>query len=148
MPYDRAALQLNVLVAMAMADGRLQAIEYDRLVAIADRISSNATRERVNELLKLLLQAPPTEEDALRALLIAPGYKGLTRSLVEDIQSVARADDVVDPREERLLRLLSAVGGGVPLTLHPTAAEPLDPADRALVNRIAAEIEREEREAA
>lgn len=140
MSYERASLQLRVLVALAAADHEILTSEFERLSEIADRIATRQTKDRVHALLHMLLQAPPTEEDALRALIAAPGHRGLTRGLVDDITAVARADSHVDVREERLVRLLSAVGGGTPLSLRHRTGVPLDHADRELVARITAEV--------
>lgn len=138
--YERASIQLRVLVAIAAADEEILTTELEHLTAIADRIATHRTRERIHALLHMLLKAPPSEEDALRALIAAPGHKGLTRSLIDDITAVARADSHVDVREERLVRLLSAVGGGKPLSLRHRTGVPLDHADQELLTRLAADV--------
>ena len=143
MSYEKASLQLRVLVALAAADDEILTTELEHLTAIAERIATRQTKDRINALLHMLLKAPPTEEDALRALIAAPGHKGMTRSLVDDITAVARADARVDVREERLVRLLSAVGGGRPLSLRHRTGVPLDQADKELLARLTTEVQDE-----
>lgn len=141
--YERASIQLRVLVAMAAADDEIRATELEHLTAIADRLATRHTKDRVHALLHMLIKAPPSEEDALRALLAAPGYKGLTRSLLDDISAIARADDHVDVREERLVNLLSAVGGGMPVSLRHRFGVPLRHEDQQLLDRLRSEVDAE-----
>jgi uncharacterized tellurite resistance protein B-like protein len=138
--FERVSLQLTILVGLANADGEILASEYERLHDIAARLATAETRDRVVGQLQMLLAAPPTEEDVLRTVIMAGGAGRLTRQLVDDISSLANADHVIHPAEDRLLRLMSAVGGARPLSLRPPPAAALSDAERAFLERVERDV--------
>jgi len=128
--YDLAALHLRLLVAMAAADDQLRAVEVEELAKFVEVVQvTPEERVRLQELLRMLVDAPPDVHELLATLIALEEGAAVAEILVNEISSIARVDDYIDHREEALLRLVCGAFGLPPRTLYtgvtrvPTADE-------------------------
>lgn len=125
--YHVAALRLQLLVAMADADAALRTAELERVArSIDDSDLHTADIERLEQLLRMLLDAPPDLDAAVARIVEGAPSGPVAEALVRELVEVARVDGHVDLREERLLRLLCGALGLEPATLYAVAPRPLD----------------------
>ncbi|MCW2959845.1 MAG: Tellurite resistance protein TerB [Thermoleophilia bacterium] len=139
--YELAALHLQLMVGMAAADEELRSVEVETLASFIDRSTlRDAELERLEELLRMLVAAPPPLEQLLEQLMQSRHRPKVAAQLVADLASVAHADDFVDPREETLLRLVCGALGVAPATLYQGTARAASDAEteqlRALVHSL------------
>ncbi|MCW2950132.1 MAG: hypothetical protein JWN41_1145, partial [Thermoleophilia bacterium] len=79
---------------------------------------SDEDRARLDELLRLLIDAPPELDSMLRQLVEFDQGHGVAELLVADLASIAKVDANIDHREETLLRMVCGAFGIAPRTLH------------------------------
>lgn len=117
--YELAALHLQMLVAMAAADNQLRASEIEELATFVERVQlPDADRPRLQDLLNLLIDAPPKLDELLRQLVMCSEGPRVAELFVEDLARLAHADDYIDHREEALLRMVCGAFGIAPRSLH------------------------------
>jgi tellurite resistance protein len=143
--YELAALHLQLLVAMATADHELRAVEVERLAQFVGRVGvPERDRPRLEQLLCVLIDAPPKLETMLRQIIDCNEGKGVAEIFVTDLVAIAKSDDYVDHREETLLRMVCGAFGLPPETLHARAARPVTPDEteqlRSLVHAMVADV--------
>jgi len=117
--FELAALRLHLVVGMAAADGQMHEDEVaglGRLVAQCD--VSNVQRRYLDKLLVSLVDDPPELEQLLRQIVDHIDDPALAQLLVDDLVTIARVDDVIDPREEGLLRLVCGALEIDPVSLY------------------------------
>ena len=117
--YELAALHLQLLVAMAAADHELRPCEIDELAQFIDRshLDENDTA-RLDQLLRMLMGAPPEVEQLLEQLAPLRAQRKLATALVGDLERVACSDSRIDEREEALLQVVCTALGVRPRSLH------------------------------
>lgn len=102
--YELAVLHLELLVAMAAADGQLRSAEVDAVLGFIDRSALGpADAERLQRHARQVLQDPPDLDLLLSRLAPLARDRVLAAKLVRDLAQVATADAHTDPRECRAL---------------------------------------------
>ncbi len=137
--YNAAALRLQLLVAMAAADGKVQLGEMDLLVdAIPGPPVDDDLRVRLRSLLKMLLEAPPTLEEVVTKIAAHCPKRAVAEQLVRELVRVAGNDGSIDEREEDLLRMVCAAMGLKPVTMrrHHSRTRPLTPGEQARLDAL------------
>ncbi|MCW2974419.1 MAG: Tellurite resistance protein TerB [Thermoleophilia bacterium] len=126
--FDLVQLRVQLLFAMAAADGRLVPEEIEAIDrAIEQAPVPAASRERLREIARRLALAPPELEPLLEPLTAFWEDPPLARALVTDLARVAAVDQLADPREQELLERVCAVVGVDPVRIPAPrpAAEPV-----------------------
>lgn len=130
--YQVAALRMQLLVAMAASDGGVQPVEIDAVARVIDDSSfDEATSERLEQLLRILLEAPPHIEQVVGRIVEQAPNARVAEQLVQELVQLASVDDRLDEREEALLRLLCGAMQLEPSSLHRGRRAPLDARERA-----------------
>jgi uncharacterized tellurite resistance protein B-like protein len=129
--YQRAALRMQLLVAMAASDERVQMGEVDSIAQLVDDMQLRADEvKRLDQLLRMLLEAPPQITDLLEQLVQQMPSRRVAEAFASDLAHIAYADGHIDEREERLLRLLCGAFGIEPRTLHDASPVALADSER------------------
>lgn len=140
--YQVAALRMQLLVAMAASDGRVLPVEVDRIARTIDdaRLDPEST-ERLEQLLKILLDAPPTLDQVVERIVEQAPKRAVAERLVGELVYVARIDDRLEDEEEELLRLVCGALGIEPGTIHrDRMRRPLDAGERAQLAELLASV--------
>lgn len=124
--FDLVQLRVQLLYAMAAADGRLVREEIEAIDrAIEQAPVPAASRERLRHIARRLEATPPELEPLLEPLSAFREDPALARALVTDLARVAAVDLHADPREQELLERVCAVVGVDPVRIpapRPAAA--------------------------
>ena len=139
--YNAAALRLQLLVAMAAIDERVQMSEVDVLAdAVPGPPMSEEDQARLRGLLRLLLDAPPRIEDVVQRIARLAPKRAVAEQLAKELVHVAGADGTIDDREEELLRMVCAAMKIKPLTMrrHFSRERPLTPREQARLDELLA----------
>ena len=131
--YNAAALRLQLLVAMAAADGRVQLGEMDLLAdAVPGPPLDDESRRRLHQLLKMLIEAPPSLEDVVHKIREHAPRRAVAQQLVRELVKIAGSDGSIDDHEEELLRMVCGAMGIPPITMrrHATRERPLTPGEQ------------------
>jgi tellurite resistance protein len=141
--YHLAALRLQLLVAMAASDGRVLPIEVDKVAGVVDESKLDAESvERLEQLLRMLLDSPPTIEQVIGRIKEQVPQRKVAEELVRELVYVGRLDDVIDDREEDMLRLVCGAFGLQPTTLHrDRRGEPLSARERRQLDELLAAVQ-------
>lgn len=137
-----AALRLQLLVAMAASDGKVQPVEVDKVARVIDesRLDAESTA-RLEQLLKIMLDSPPSIEQVIERISEQAPRRRIAEALVRELVYVGRLDDVIDDREEELLRLVCGAFRLEPTTMHrDRRGMPLTPGERAQLARLLADV--------
>lgn len=127
-----AALRLQLLVAMAASDGRVQPVEIDPIAATLDEPGLDVEEaERLAQLLRMLLEAPPLLADVIDRIAVYTPGRAVAEAFVRELVQLAQADDRLDKREEELLRIVCGALGLEPSSVRGGRGRPLDAAERA-----------------
>jgi hypothetical protein len=132
--YNAAALRLQLLVAMAAVDERVQMSEIDVLVeSIPAGPLSELDQQRLRGLLRMLMEAPPRLEDIIEHIVVHSPRRAVSEQLAKELVYLASVDGHVDDREEELLRLVCGALRIRPLTMrrHLSRERPLTPREQA-----------------
>lgn len=102
-----ARLQLELLVAMATIDGRVDDAEWEQIEDFIDRAAGSGREHReLHRLLEQLHDAPPDIERVLAEVARHAGKEGVAQRMVHELAVLADADHVLDHRETFLLDLV------------------------------------------
>lgn len=102
-----ARLQLELLMAMATIDGRIDGSEYEQMENFIERASASDREHReLHRLLEELHDRPPDLEHVLAEVERHAGKDGVARRMVQELSVLAEADHVLDHRETYLLDLV------------------------------------------
>jgi uncharacterized membrane protein YebE (DUF533 family) len=139
--YQVAALRLQLLVAMAASDGKVQTIEVDRVAqTIDDAALDEENTHRLEQLLRMLLNAPPSLEQLVERITEQAPKRQVAETLVRELVHVAKADDHLDDSEEALLRLVCGALRLEPSTLSGGRGPSLDARERAQLDALLAAV--------
>lgn len=110
--YELAHLRVQLLVAMAAADGHIDAEERRLVEQVVDRVSlPREEHARLVEAAHAALAAPPDVAGLLGPISELATQPALARLLVTELTRVAAADQGAHPREAQVLaRVCDAVG--------------------------------------
>lgn len=134
--FELAALRIHLVVGMAAADGEIHDSEISELAELVARCEvTDAQRQYLDQLLLALIATPPELEDLLRRLVDRIDDRALGQMLVDDLVVIAQSDDVIDPREEGMLRLVCGALELDPVSLY-------EPHERAAGDASAADLAR------
>lgn len=124
---------------MAAADGELhdhERVELEEFIETCE--VTDGQRAQLVAVFDALIQTPPALDTLLRALIDRITDPALAQLLVDDLVRIAKVDDVVDPREEGLLRMVCGALEIDPVSLyddHERAAGDASAADLARLVR-------------
>ena len=114
-----AVLRLQLLVAMAAADDRLMMGEVEFLhEAIDGRGVDLEHQQRLDQLLRMLIDAPPSLEDVVKRIAGRRPRRHVAEALVKELVHLAHADGSIHHFEEELLRLVCGALGVRPITMR------------------------------
>lgn len=143
--YHAAALRLQLLVAMAAVDDKVQVSEMQLLAdAVPGPPLADEPRSRLQDLLRMLVDAPPTIEDVITRIAAHAPKRAVAEQLARELVKVAGVDGHVDDREEELLRMVCGAMGIKPLTMrrHFSRERPLTPREQARLDELLADAAR------
>ncbi|MCW2926057.1 MAG: Tellurite resistance protein TerB [Thermoleophilia bacterium] len=139
--YHLAALRLQLLVAMAASDGRVQMAELDAAARAIDAARvDEPMRERLDQLLRTLVNAPPRIEQIVGRIAACRPSKPIALALITEMTALARLDGHVDAAEERLLRLVCGALGLPPRTLRRRRPAPLTDRELQMLDDLLANV--------
>jgi hypothetical protein len=141
--YHLTALRLQLLVAMAASDGKVLPVEVDKIARVIDeaRVGAEST-ERLEQLLRMLLASPPTIEQVVERIAEQSPRRAVAEAFVRELVYVGRLDDVIDDREEEMLRLVCGAFKLQPSTLHrDQRGRPLSPREQAQLDALFAAVQ-------
>jgi uncharacterized tellurite resistance protein B-like protein len=102
--FALAALHVELLAAMADADGQLRSIEVEEVLAFIDRATlGRGELDRLEQCARMALRSPPSLDVLCDQLATMAGRPAIARQVVEDLARVAAADARTDPCEVELL---------------------------------------------
>jgi tellurite resistance protein len=117
--FELAALRLHLAIGMAAADDHLHSNELAAIHELVNHCHVTAQdRSRLRKMTQRLLAQPPDLDSLLRSIIEHADKPGLAQLLIDDVIAVAHIDDMVDPREEGLLRLVCGALGVDPASLY------------------------------
>lgn len=126
-----AVLRLQLLVAMAAVDDRVLLGEIEFLHAAIDGRGVDAEHQRrLDQLLRMLVEAPPSVEDVIRRIAGRRPKRAVAEALVKELVHLAHDDGVVDETEEELLRLVCGALGVRPISMRRKYARDVPLTDR------------------
>lgn len=143
--YNAAALRLQLLVAMAAVDDKVQMSEMQLLAdAVPGPPLPEDLRSRLHSLLRILIDSPPAIEDVVGKIAAHGPKRAVAEQLARELVKVAGVDGHVDDREEELLRMVCAAMGIKPLTMrrHFSRERPLTPREQARLDQLLADAAR------
>jgi uncharacterized membrane protein YebE (DUF533 family) len=139
--YQVAALRLQLLVAMAASDGKVQTVEVDRVAQTIDHAQLDEEHtKRLEQLLRMLLDAPPSLEQLVERITERNPKRHVAETLVRELVHVAKADDYLDDSEEALLRLVCGALRLEPSTLSGGRGPSLSARERAQLDGLLAAV--------
>jgi uncharacterized membrane protein YebE (DUF533 family) len=141
--YHLTALRLQLLVAMAASDGKVLPVEIDKIARVIDesRVDAEST-ERLEQLLRMLLNSPPTIEEVVERIADQSPKRKVAEAFVRELIYLGRLDDVIDEREEEMLRLVCGAFQLQPSTLHrDQRVQPLSARERAQLDELLAAVQ-------
>lgn len=102
-----ARLQLQLLVAMAVIDGRIDDSEYAQVEDFIERAAGSDREHReLHRLFARLVDDPPDLDDVLTEVARHAGKERVAQRMLDELVVVAEADYVLDHREGFLLDLV------------------------------------------
>ncbi len=137
--YYVAVLRLQLLVAMAAIDDRVCMGEVDFLhEAIDGRGVDREHQQRLDQLLRLLLDAPPSIEEVVKRIAGRRPRRVVAEALVQELVHLAHDDGQVHVLEEELLRLVCGALGVTPISMRRRYARevPLTPREQERLDEI------------
>lgn len=137
--YNAAALRLQLLVAMAAVDDRVQVSEMTLLAdAVPGPPLPDELHQRLHSLLRMLIAAPPTLESVIGKIAEQKPRRAVAEQLAKELVRVAGIDGTIDDREEELLRMVCGAMGIRPLTMrrHFSRERPLTPREQARLDAL------------
>ncbi len=137
--YYVAVLRLQLLVAMATADASVRLGEFEFLHDAVDGRGFDAEhQQRLDQLLRLLLETPPTVEDVVRRIAGRRPRRVVAEALVKELVHLAHDDGDIHVLEEELLRLVCGALGVKPISMRRKYAKdvPLTPREQERLDEI------------
>ena len=137
--YYIAVLRLQLLVAMAAIDDRVRMGEVEFLhEAIDGRGFDKEHQQRLDQLLRLMLEAPPSVEDVVRRIAGRRPRRVVAETLVRELVHLAHDDGEVHVLEEEMLRLVCGALGVKPISMRRKFARevPLTPREQERLDEI------------
>jgi hypothetical protein len=134
---------MQLLVAMAASDGKVLPVEVDKVARVIDdtRLDAEST-QRLEQLLRMLLASPPTIEEVVERIAEQTPKRAVAEAFVRELIYIGRLDDVIDDREEELLRLVCGAFELHPSTLHRNQrVQPLSARERAQLDELLAAVQ-------
>ncbi len=137
--YYVAVLRLQLLVAMAAVDDSVRMGEVEFLhEAIDGRGIDREHQQRLDQLLRLMLEAPPSIEDVVRRIAGRRPRRVVAEALVKELVHLAHDDGEVHVLEEEMLRLVCGALDVQPISMRRTYARevPLTPREQERLDEI------------
>jgi hypothetical protein len=134
---------MQLLVAMAAVDDRIQVSEIDVLAeSIPGPPMSSDDQDRLQRLLRLLLEAPPRLEDVVRRIARYAPKRAVAEQLARELVHIAGSDGAIDDREEELLRMICGAMNIMPLSMrrHASRERPLTPREQRRLDELLAQV--------
>lgn len=131
--YNVAALRIQLLVAMAAVDDRMQMSEVELLAdSVPGPPMTPEDQARLQRLLRVLLDAPPRLEDVIGRIAEHAPRRAVADQLARELVHLAGIDGTIDDREEELLRMICGAMKIEPLTMrrHISRERPLTPREQ------------------
>jgi tellurite resistance protein len=137
--YYVAVLRLQLLVAMAAVDDSVRLGEVEFLhEAIDGRGVDREHQQRLDQLLRLMLEAPPSIEDVVKRIGGRRPSRVVAETLVRELVHLAHDDGEVHVLEEEMLRLVCGALGVKPISMRRKYARevPLTPREQERLDEI------------
>lgn len=141
--YYVAVLRLQLLVAMAAADDSVRMGEVEFLHEAIDGRGVDAEhQQRLDQLLRLMLEAPPSVEEVIKRIAGRRPRRLVAEALVKELVHLAHDDGEVHVLEEELLRLVCGALGVKPISMRRKYARevPLTPREQERLDEILREM--------
>lgn len=137
--YYVAVLRLQLLVAMAAVDESVRMGEVEFLHAAIDgRGVDHEHQQRLDQLLRLMLEAPPSIEEVVMRIAGRRPRRLVAEALVKELVHLAHDDGEVHVLEEEMLRLVCGALDVAPISMRRKYARevPLTPREQERLDEI------------